>query len=322
MSKPVLIEQIRNTIAFLHYSRKTEKSYIGWIVRYLRFYDYKVHPKDLGELDIQRFLTHLATEGNVAAATQRQALNAIVFLYKKVLKIELGDFSQFTRPKKPRRLPVVLSRDEVDLVMQGLSGVHWLVAMLLYGAGLRLNEALSLRIKDVDFDRKTVSVRDGKGGKDRVSVLPLSLSQSLQAHLVFVKQQHQRDIAAGFGTVYLPNALAKKYPNSATEWKWQYVFPASTISTDPRSNARRRHHLHDTTIQKAVRRAVRKSGITKQASCHTLRHSFATHLLEDGYDIRTIQELLGHKDVSTTMIYTHVANRGTAVLSPADRVAA
>lgn len=319
MSKPILMEQIRNTMAFLHYSRKTEKSYIGWIVRYLRYYEYKTHPKDLGEIDIQRFLTHLARECNVSASTQRQALNAIVFLYKQVLKIELGDFSQFVRPKKPRRLPVVLSRQEVDSVLCGLSGVHWLVGMILYGGGLRLNEALSLRVKDIDFDRQTITVRDGKGGKDRVTVLPHSLVEPLRAHLLFVKQQHQRDLAAGFGTVYLPNALAKKYQSAASEWGWQYCFPATKISTDPRSKARRRHHLHDSAIQKAMRRAVKQSGITKQASSHTLRHSFATHLLEDSYDIRTIQELLGHKDVSTTMIYTHVANRGASVLSPADR---
>lgn len=322
MSKPILMEQVRNTMAFLHYSRRTEKSYVGWIVRYLRFYDFKTHPKDLHEIDIERFLTYLAKERNVSVSTQKQALNAIAFLYKKVLKIELAGFSSFTRATKPRNLPVVLSKREVDGVLGNLSGVHWLVGMIMYGGGLRLNEALSLRIKDIDFDRQTLNVRDGKGGKDRGTVLPQSLVEPLKTHLLFVHRQHQQDLAAGFGTVYLPNALARKYPSAASEWAWQYVFPATRISTDPRSKARRRHHLHDSAISKAMRRAVKKSGITKQATSHTLRHSFATHLLESGYDIRTIQELLGHKDISTTMIYTHVANRGTSVLSPADRLAA
>ncbi len=323
MSKPILINQIRNTMAFLHYARSTEKSYIGWIVRCLKFYKYKTHPKDLGELDIQRFLTHLAVERNVSVSTQKQALNAIAFLYKKVLKIDdLGSFSQFTRATKPRNLPVVLSTQEVDSVLGNLSGVHWLVGVIMYGGGLRLNEALSLRIKDVDFDRQTLNVRKGKGGKDRCTVLPRSLVEPLSTHLLFVHRQHQQDLAAGFGAVYLPHALARKYPPAETQWAWQYVFPATKISTDPRSKANRRHHLHDSAISKAMRRAVKKSGITKHATSHTLRHSFATHLLEAGYDIRTIQELLGHKDLSTTMIYTHVANRGTSVLSPADRMVA
>ncbi len=320
--KPRLMDLIREKMALLHYSRRTEKTYCQWIVRYLRFYEYKTHPKDLGELDIQRFLTYLAVDRNVSQSTQKQALNAIAFLYKRVLEINLGDFSRFKRSSKPRRLPVVLTRVEVDSVIENLAGIHWLVAIVMYGGGLRLNEALSLRVKDLDFERETITVRAGKGDKDRVTILPKSFVEPIKAHLLFVKQQHTRDLAGGFGTVYLPHALARKYPTAASEWGWQYIFPASRISTDPRSKARRRHHLHESAIQKAVKRAVRKSGVVKQASCHTFRHTFATLLLEDGYDIRTIQKLLGHKDVSTTMIYTHVASREISVISPADRVAA
>lgn len=321
MAEVKLMEQVRNVMAFRRYSRRTVKAYCSWIVDYLRYYKMEKHPRDLGESDIEMYLTHLAKERRLAASTQKQALNAVVFLYKRVLKIELGDFSSFCKSSKPKRLPVVLSLREVDLLLSAMRGEHWLVAMLLYGCGLRINEAVRLRVMDVDFDRETVMVRGGKGNKDRATVLPKSVVEPLKAHLVFVKRQHDVDLNNGVGSVYLPGALAKKYPSAQFEWKWQYVFPAKRISKDPRSGVLRRHHLLDSTIQKAVRAAVVQSGISKKASCHTLRHSFATHLLEAGYDIRTIQELLGHKDVSTTMIYTHVANRGTSVVSPADMVA-
>jgi len=308
-------------MAFRRYSPKTVKAYCGWIADYLRYYKMERHPKDMGEGEVERYLTYLAKDRKVAASTQKQALNAIVFLYKHVLKVELGDFSSFSRPSKPQRLPVVLSKNEVDLVLGCLRGIQWIIGTLLYGCGLRLSEVTRLRVQDIDFERMTLIVRSGKGGKDRITVLPRSVVEPLKAHLVFVKRQHDRDLAAGFGSVYLPGALDKKYPQAPYEWKWQYVFPASSLAVDKKSKVKRRHHLHDTAVQKAMRHAVIKSGIIKKASCHTLRHSFATHLLEDGYDIRTIQELLGHKDVSTTMVYTHVANRGTSVISPADRMA-
>lgn len=321
MTKPKLMDQIRNTMIFKRYSKRTIEAYCGWIVQYLRYYKMEIHPRDLGENDIEQFLTYLAKERKVAVATQKLALNSIVFLYKHVLKIELGDFSSFSRAAKPKRLPTVLSKGEVDAVLGELRGVYWIVGVLLYGCGLRLLEALRLRVQDIDFDRRVLMVRGGKGDKDRITVLPISVIDPLRAHLVFVKRQHERDIVNGLGSVFLPGALAKKYPAAAREWKWQYIFPASTISVDPLSKERSRHHIHETAMQKAMRQAVIRAGITKKASCHTLRHSFATHLIEDGYDIRTIQELLGHSDVSTTMIYTHVANRGTSVISPADRMA-
>jgi integron integrase len=281
----------------------------------------EIHPRDMDESHIEQFLTSLAKERRVAVATQKLALNAIVFLYRHVIKKELGDFSSFSRSAKPKRLPTVLSKKEVSSVLDELRGSYWIVGTLLYGCGMRLLEALRLRVQDVDFDRRVVMVRGGKGDKDRITVLPASVIDPLQAHLVFIKRQHDSDLSAGFGSVYLPGALDKKHPSAATEWKWQYIFPSSTLSVDPGSKIKRRHHLHDTAMQKAMRQAVMRAGITKKASCHTLRHSFATHLIEDGYDIRTVQELLGHSDVSTTMIYTHVANRGTSVISPADRMA-
>ena len=265
------------------------------------------------------FLTHLARVGDVSASTQNQALSALLFLYKGVLKQEIGWLKQVERAKKPARLPVVLSRDEVHKIFAHLHGTPGLMAGLLYGSGLRLMECVRLRVKDVDFAYARITVRDTKGGRDRVTMLPVNLTAPLQRHLQKVKAQHEQDLADGFGEVWLPDALARKYPNAAREWSWQFVFPSSRISVDPRSQVRRRHHIDESALQQAVKKAVRAATLTKPASCHTFRHSFATHLLENGYDIRTVQELLGHKDVTTTMIYTHVLNKpGIGVQSPLD----
>ena len=273
----------------------------------------------MGEKEVNRFLTHLAVNEKVAASTQNQALCAILFLYKHVLNRELGDFGKIVWSKKPKRLPVVFTREEVKAVLSHLSGTNWIMAMLLYGSGLRVTECLSLRVKDIDFGYNQIVVRDSKGEKYRITILPENVKKPLKEHLEKVKKIHQVDLKAGYGTVYLPHALKRKYPNANREWGWQYVFPASKLSVDPRSGIRRRHHLHETVLQRAVKAAIRKAGITKHASCHTFRHSFATHLLEAGYDIRTVQELLGHKDVRTTMIYTQVLNKGDlGVRSPAD----
>jgi integron integrase len=273
----------------------------------------------MGAREIAAFLSHLAVDGNVAASTQNQALAALLFLYREVLAQEIGDLAGVVHAKKPARLPIVLTRGEVKLVLSNLTGTPSLVGRLLYGSGLRLLEALRLRVKDLDFEERALLVRAGKGAKDRVTMLPDQLVSPLREHLRGARTVHRRDLAAGFGTVYLPYALERKYPNAAVAWGWQWVFPASRLSTDPRSGVVRRHHLSDSQVQRAVRGAVRAARIAKPASCHTLRHSFATHLLEDGYDIRTVQELLGHRDVRTTMIYTHVLNRGgRAVRSPLD----
>lgn len=316
--KPRLIEQVRNVIRCKHYSIRTEQSYIDWIKRYIYYHD-KKHPKDLGAEHIGAFLSHLAMERNVAASTQNQALCAIVFLYKEVLNIEPGDFSDLIRAKKPAKLPVVFTRREVKEILVQLSGVEWLMGQLLYGAGLRVLECMRLRVKDIDFDYRQIIIRDGKGSKDRVTMLPDLIIPELQRHLEKVKLIHERDLKEGFGTVYLPYALERKYKSANREWAWQYVFPASRRSIDPRSGGEQRHHLSESVIQREIKSAIRKSGIQKAGSCHSLRHSFATHLLESGYDIRTVQELLGHKDVSTTMIYTHVLNKGgRGVQSPGD----
>lgn len=317
--KPRLLDQLRQQIRVRNYSIRTETVYAEWAKRFIRFHRYR-HPAEMGAAEIEAFLTHLAVTRNVSASTQNQALAALLFLYKEVLKLQLPWLEGIVRAKKPRHLPVVLTREEVGAVLGQLEGVRWIVASLLYGSGLRLLEALRLRVKDVDFARGEVLVRDGKGQKDRVTMLPQRLVLPLQQHLRQAELLHQKDLAEGFGLANLPFALARKYPNAAAEWGWQFVFPSINRSVDPRSKGIFRHHLHEKTIQRAVREAVRRAGLIKHATPHTLRHSFATHLLESGQDIRTVQELLGHSDVKTTMIYTHVLNRGGfAVLSPLDR---
>jgi len=310
---------MREALRVRHYSIRTETSYLDWAKRFILFH-HKRHPETMGAPEITAFLTHLAVEKHVAASTQTQALSAILFLYREVLQIGVDEPLDIVRAKKPERLPVVLTKDEVHSIFRQLSGDYLLMARLLYGSGLRLMECLRLRVKDLDFGQRQILVRDGKGMKDRVTMLPDQLREPLQAHLAVVRQLHQSDLAKGHGAVYLPFALDRKYPNANREWAWQYVFPSDRLSTDPRSpGVIRRHHADESGLQKAVREAVRASGITKNATCHTFRHSFATHLLEAGYDIRTVQELLGHADVRTTMIYTHVLNRGgLAVRSPLD----
>lgn len=313
-----LLDSVRAAIRLRHYSIRTEEAYVNVIRRFILFHG-KRHPAEMGVDEIRRYLSHLAVEDNVAASTQNVALAALLFLYKDVLGIELPRVEGVERAKRPQRVPTVLSVAEVHRVLAGLSGTHHLMASLLYGAGLRLLECARLRVKDVDFERRQITVRDGKGEKDRRTMLPERLAEALRLHLDGVRRLHEADVAAGRGEVYLPYALARKYPSAAKSWAWQYVFPAHKLSIDPRTTLVRRHHVGEDSLQRAVGRAVREAGITKRASCHTLRHSFATHLLEAGYDIRTIQELLGHKDVQTTMIYTHVLNRGgRGVASPLD----
>jgi integron integrase len=315
---PKLLDQVRTTLRLQHKSLRTEHAYVGWIRRYVRFHEMR-HPAELGAEEVREFLSHLATQGKVAASTQNQAFAALLFLYRYVLEQPLPHIEDVVRARRPKRLPVVLTQEEVGAVLQGVEGSLHVAASLLYGAGLRLLECLRLRVKDVDFAARQILVRDGKGQKDRVTVLPDQLREPLEFHLRKVRLLHEEDIRAGYGEVYLPGALATKYPQAPRSWGWQYVFPAAQRSRDPRSGAVRRHHLSESVLQRAVRRAVRKAGIDKPASCHTLRHSFATHLLEAGYDIRTVQELLGHEDVRTTMIYTHVLNRGgMGVRSPLD----
>ena len=313
-----LLDQVRDTIRTKHYSIRTEQAYVDWIRRYILFHN-KRHPNEMGSREIETFLTHLAVERNVAASTQNQALSALLFLYRHVLKKDLDGPIDSVHAKKPKRLPTVLTKQETFKVIGFLSGTQQLMAKLLYGSGLRLLECIRLRVKDVDFAQHQIVVRDAKGHKDRVTMLPEAVTAPLQEHLRHVKTVHDGDLAQGYGSVYLPYALERKYPNANREWIWQYVFPASKRSKDPRTGAVRRHHVHESGLQKAVRKAAQRAGIDKRISCHTFRHSFATHLLENGYDIRTIQELLGHKDVKTTMIYTHVLNRGgLAVRSPLD----
>ncbi|MEO7623277.1 MAG: integron integrase [Gallionella sp.] len=316
---PKLLDQVRDRLRVKHYSIRTEHTYVDWIKRYILFHG-KRHPKDMAARDVEAFLTHLAVHGRVAASTQNQAKSAILFLYREVLKIQLSWLDNVTQAKAPKRLPVVLTVSEVQAVLSRLTGTHALIASLLYGGGMRLMEAVRLRVKDVEFARREIVVREGKGFKDRVTMLPEAVVAPLKAHLAKVKALHDEDLAQGYGEVYLPFALDKKYPNAGREWGWQYVFPSKNFSVDPRSGKTRRHHLDEKGVQRAVKQAVRDAELTKPATPHTLRHSFATHLLQSGYDIRTIQELLGHSDVSTTMIYTHVLNKGgKGVVSPLDR---
>lgn len=316
---PRLLDRMRDKLRVKHYSIRTEYSYLDWARRYIRFHGLR-HPSDLGPAAVEEFLTSLAVKGNVAASTQNQAKSALLFLYKEVLGIELPWLDGVVSAKRPQRLPVVLTRDDVARLLESMKGTPGLVARLLYGSGMRILEGVRLRVKDLDLVRSEVMVRDGKGGKDRVTVLPRSLHEPLKLQLEFARALHTKDLAEGFGSVYLPHALDRKYPNAAREWAWQYVFPADRLSVDPRSGVRRRHHLDEQWIQRVMRDSLRATRIAKPATPHTLRHSFATHLLEDGYDIRTVQELLGHSDVRTTMIYTHVLNRGgRGVMSPLDR---
>ena len=319
-ARPRFLDEVRRRLRLEHYSRRTEEAYIGWIRRFILFHG-KRHPALLGEAEVTRFLSSLAVERKVASSTQNQALSALLFLYSEVLRKDLPWLAGLVRARGPRRLPVVLSREEIRAVFERLDGTPCLVATLLYGAGLRLMEGLRLRIKDLDFSASQVVVRGGKGDKDRVTLLPTAAREGLVRQLEFVREQHRKDITDGAGWVELPSALARKYPKAGREWPWQWAFPATRHYVDTFTGQRRRHHPHESVLQRAVRLAVLRAGIPKPASCHTFRHSFATHLLEDGYDIRTVQDLLGHKDVSTTMIYTHVLNRGpAAVRSPADRL--
>jgi integron integrase len=317
---PRLLDQVRARIRFKHYSIRTEQAYIDWIRRFIKF-NRNRHPADLSSRDVEQFLTHLASVGHVAASTQNQAQSALLFLYREVLSRELPWLDGVVRAKTPSRLPVVLTRTEVADVLTRMRGTHRVIGDLLYGTGMRIMEALRLRVKDVDFGRREILVRDGKGAKDRVTMLPDRLFPVLRKHLIEAKRLHRMDLQDGFGAAWMPFALARKYPTAANEWAWQYVFPADRRSVDPRTGIMRRHHISDQSFQRAMREALRASGIAKPATPHTLRHSFATHLLEAGYDIRTVQELLGHSDVSTTMVYTHVLNRGgRGVASPLDRL--
>jgi len=304
--KPKLLDRAREIIRLKHYSIRTERTYLNWMRRYILFH-HKRHPQEMGPAEIEAFLTHLAMAGNVARSTQNQAFNALLFLYREVLGIALDDAGiNAMRAHKKGTLPVVLTKDEVQRVILATPGVYQLIAKLLYGSGLRLIEGLRLRVQDIDFSLHEVIVRDGKGEKDRMTLFPEALHTVMRDHLERVRMLHEHDLAAGYGRVYLPHALARKYPHANQEWRWQYVFPADRLSTDPRSGAIQRHHIHEKAVQRAVHLAVRHTGMVKRATPHTFRHSFATHLLMAGYDIRTVQELLGHKDVATTMIYTHV----------------
>lgn len=317
---PRLIEQMRRAIRVRHYSLRTEEAYLAWINRFFAFT--RRHPRELEAEEINRFLTHLAVARRVAASTQRQALSAILFLYREVLKVDPPWIEDVVRARQPKRLPTVLSREEVRAILAQLQDTTQLIVMLLYGTGMRILECLRLRVQDVDFDLGTITIRNGKGRKDRTTVLPTACRSRLRDHLSRVRELHDEDVAEGYGTVFLPTALDRKYPGAAAEWRWQYVFPAGSRGTDPRTGEVRRHHLHESVVRKSIYRARRATGTPKKVSCHTFRHSFATHLLMSGYDIRTIQDLLGHKDVKTTMIYTHVLNMsgGKGIVSPIDSI--
>ncbi len=317
---PKLLDQVVEKMRVKHYSLRTEKTYVDWIKRYIWHFD-KRHPKDMGAVEVEAFLTHLAVQRNVSASTQNQAKSALLYLYKEVLGIELPWLDKVTQAKVPQRMPVVLTQAEVQAVLSRMDGTMWLIASLLYGSGMRIMEVLRLRVKDVDFAQREILVREGKGFKDRVTMLPISLVEPLKSHLLKVQALHQEDLNAGHGEVFMPMALDKKYPNAGKSWSWQYCFPSVKLSVDPRNKVIRRHHADEKTVQRAVKKAVKLAGIVKLATPHTLRHSFATHLLAGGYDIRTLQELLGHADVSTTMIYTHVLNKGgRGVSSPLDNL--
>jgi len=319
-AKPKLLDQVRDKIRLKHLSIRTEQAYVDWIKRFILFQQ-KRHPADMGAAEVEAFLTHLAVEGKVAASTQNQAKAALLFLYREVLAIQLPWLDTVEQAKVSRRLPVVLTQTEVKSLLDRLQGTQQLIGRLLYGTGMRLMECMRLRVKDVEFERHELIVRDGKGFKDRMTMLPDALVEPIKTHMGRVKALHEEDLQAGYGSVYLPYALEKKYPNAAREWGWQYIFPSIKLSVDPRSGVTRRHHADEKGIQRAIKQAVRDAGLVKPATPHTLRHSFATHLLQSGYDIRTVQELLGHKDVTTTMIYTHVLNRGgRGVESPLDRL--
>ena len=315
---PRLLDRVRETLRSGHYSPRTESAYVDWIRRFILFHD-KRHPDEMGELEVTAFLSSLATHRRVSASTQNQALAALLFLYQRVLDRDLAWMDHIVRAKRPERLPVVLTRAEVRQLLESVDGVVSLIVRLLYGSGLRLFEALELRVKDLDLEKRELLIRDGKGRKDRRTMLPDAMVEPLRLHLAQTRDQHARDLAAGSGLVALPDALRVKYPSAPGEWPWQWVFAAARHYTDKLTGELRRHHVHETVVQRAVRSAARRLGVTKPVTPHALRHSFATHPLEDGYDIRTIQELLGHKDVSTTMIYTHVLNRGPrGVRSPLD----
>ncbi|MGN6280735.1 integron integrase [Frateuria sp.] len=316
---PRLLDEVRRVLRVKHYSLRTEHAYVGWIRRFI-LANGKLHPRDMGAAEVEAFLSALAVQGGVSPNTQSQALSALLFLYREVLAVELPWLDGVVRAKRPQRVPTVLSREETVRLLAHMDGRPWLLASLLYGTGMRLMEALRLRVKDVDFDRREITVRDGKGGKDRHTMLPGTLIDPMRREIERATQMHALDLAEGFGAVWLPHALARKYPRAAREAGWQYVFPSTKRTRDPRDGTERRHHFDDAMLSRALKRACRQAGILKPVSAHTLRHSFATHLLEAGQDIRTVQELLGHKDVATTQIYTHVLNRGgLGVVSPLDR---
>ena len=316
--KKKLLDRVSELMRLRHYSIRTERSYIGWIKRYILFHK-KRHPGEMGVPEIEAFLTHLAVDRKISRSTQNQAFNALLFLYREVLKIPLDERIQAVRASRKRKLPVVMTRDEVRLVIEAMSGTCGLMAKVMYGSGLRLMECVRLRVQDMDFNMNQITVRSGKGDKDRWTMLPESVQPALQEHLRRVRIIHSNDLSRGYGEVYLPHGLERKFLRAAKSWEWQYIFPAKGLSRDPRTGKERRHHIHPTIFQKALKSAVRLAGINKRVTSHTFRHSFATHLLEAGYDIRTIQELLGHADISTTMIYTHVLRAGgKGVKSPLD----
>ncbi len=318
MHKPRLLDQVRTRIRYLHYSYKTEQSYVQWIRRFILFHN-KRHPKDMGAEEITAYLNYLANQRHVAASTQNQALNAVLFLYKEVLHQDPGEFQGFARAKKPKLLPVVLTRAEVQSILACLKEPYKTMVSLMYGAGLRLSECLMLRILDIDFSRREITIRAGKGAKDRITMLPEFVISGLQSAIEKARAYHERDRATGIDYVYLPGGLARKYPSAGRELKWQFVFASGNLSIDPRSGKKGRHHVHPKSLERTLRQAIRAAGIMKHVTAHAFRHSFATHLLENGYDIRTVQELLGHAHVNTTMIYTHVLNRGgRGVKSPLD----